>query len=136
MSIHGSCFCGQITYEVTAPLENARFCHCSRCRKVFGGPSSAYAEVRAGSFSWRSGEENLKRYNADAEWGLVFCDTCGSALAGMLANEVHGVTLGTVDGDPGVEIGMHIYVASKAPWDHIGGDAPQFFAGPTDANAT
>jgi hypothetical protein len=54
----------------------------------------------------------------------------------MLANEVHGVTLGTVDGDPGVEIGMHIYVASKAPWDHIGGDAPQFFAGPTDANAT
>jgi hypothetical protein len=46
----------------------------------------------------------------------------------MLANEVHGVTLGTVDGDPGVEIGMHIYVASKAPWDHIGGDAPQFFA--------
>jgi hypothetical protein len=25
-----------------------------------------------------------------------------------------------------VEIEMHIFVGSKAPWDHIGGDAPQF----------
>jgi hypothetical protein len=57
-------------------------------------------------------------------------------LAGLLANEVHGITLGTVDGDPGVEIAMHIYVASKAPWDHIGGDAPQFLAGSTSENAT
>ena len=136
MSISGSCFCGLITYEVTAPLENARSCHCSRCRKAFGGPSSAYAEVKAGSFSWRTGEENLKRYDAEANWGLAFCEKCGSALAGLLANEVHGITLGTVDGDPGVEIAMHIYVASKAPWDHIGGDAPQFLAGSTDENAT
>jgi hypothetical protein len=39
---------------------------------------------------------------------------------------VHGVTLGSVDGDPGVEIDMHIFVDSKAPWDRIGGDAPQY----------
>ena len=37
-----------------------------------------------------------------------------------------GVTLGTVDGDPGVEIERHIFVGSKAPWDHIGGSARQF----------
>jgi hypothetical protein len=36
------------------------------------------------------------------------------------------VTLGSVDGDPGVRIEMHIFVGSKAAWDHIGGDAPQF----------
>jgi len=39
---------------------------------------------------------------------------------------VHGVTLGSVDGDPGVQIEMHIFVDSRAPWDHIGGNAPQF----------
>src|SRR5260221_4760511 len=33
---------------------------------------------------------------------------------------------GSVDGDPGVQIDMHIFVDSKAPWDHIGGNAPQF----------
>ena len=136
MAISGSCSCGLVTYEVTAPLENARSCHCSRCRKAFGGPSSAYAEVRPGSFSWKTGEANLRRYDADADWGLVFCDRCGSALAGMLTSDVHGITLGTVDGDPGVEIAMHIHVASKAPWDHIGGDAPQFPAGPIGDTAT
>ena len=136
MAISGSCFCGKVTYEVTAPLENARSCHCSRCRKVFAGAASAYAEVASGSFSWRTGKEKLKRYNADGNWGLVFCNTCGSALAGMLSDEVHGITLGTVDGDPGIEIEMHIYVASKAPWDHIGGEAPQFSEGPTNANST
>lgn len=136
MSIGGSCFCGRVTYEVTAPLANARSCHCSKCRKAFGGPSSAYAEVEHGSFSWKTGEENLRRYKANADWGLIFCGTCGSALAGMLRDEVHGITLGTVDGDPGVHIAMHIHVASKAPWDHIGGDAPQFMEGPTDEIAT
>jgi len=31
---------------------------------------------------------------------------------------------------------MHIHVASKAPWDHIGGDAPQYVEGPMDEVAT
>jgi hypothetical protein len=44
----------------------------------------------------------------------------------MHDGEVHGVALGTVDGDPGVQIEMHIFVDSKAPWDCIGGNAPQY----------
>jgi hypothetical protein len=36
-------------------------------------------------------------------------------------------TLETVDGDPGVQIEMHIFVGSKGSWDHIGGSAPQHF---------
>lgn len=130
MPITGSCLCGQISYTVSVPLENARCCHCSRCRKAFGGPSSAYAEVKTGSFSWTRGQENLKQYDTADHWGLVFCSRCGSALVGVLDDEVHGIVLGTVDGDPGVEISMHIHVASKAPWDDICGDAPQFLEDP------
>jgi hypothetical protein len=132
MSISGSCFCGIVTYEVSASLQNARSCHCSRCRKAFGGPSSAYAEVQTGSFRWATGQTNVKQYRVNDGWALAFCDRCGSALAGILDDEVHGITLGTVDGDPGVEIAMHIHVASKAPWDHIGGDAPRFPEGPEE----
>ena len=36
------------------------------------------------------------------------------------------MTLGSLDGDPKVQIEMHIFVGSKAAWDHIGGTAPQF----------
>jgi hypothetical protein len=54
-------------------------------------------------------------------------------LCGNHDGDVHGVTLGSVDGDPGVRIEMHLFVGSKAAWDEIGGDAPKFDAAPPHA---
>lgn len=131
MTLTGGCFCGRVRYSISAPLRDARSCHCSRCRKAFSGAGSAYAEVEPGTFSWVEGQGELTRYASSPGWGLCFCRTCGTTLCGMYRGAVHGVTLGSVDGDPGVAIEMHIFVGSKAPWDHIGGDAPQFDEGPT-----
>ena len=78
------------------------------------------------SHRWTTGEEKVKHYDVHGGWSLAFCSECGSTLAGVLEGVVHGITLGTVNGDPKVEIESHIYVESKAPWDHIGGDAPQY----------
>jgi hypothetical protein len=126
MKLTGGCFCGQIRYEIGAPLKNARSCHCSRCRKAFSGAGSAYAEIEPGSFMWTAGEKCVVAYESMPGWGLAFCGRCGSTLCGIHNSQVHGVTLGCIDGDPGVEIAMHIFVGSRAPWDHIGGDAPQY----------
>jgi hypothetical protein len=122
----GGCFCGRVRYSIAAPLRAARSCHCSRCRKAFSGAGSAYAEVQPGSFAWTSGADNVTRHESAPGWGLAFCRTCGTTLCGWYRDEIHGVTLGSVDGDPGVSIEKHIFVGSKAPWDHIGGDAPQY----------
>ena len=131
VQITGGCFCGSVTYGILGSLHSARACHCSRCRKVFSGAGSAYAEIdENGTFRWTSGEDGLARYSSMPGWEIAFCRTCGTTLAGINAGTVHGVTLGTVDGDPGVEIEMHIFVGSKAPWDHIGGAAPQYPKGP------
>lgn len=130
MSLTGGCFCGRVRYTITAPLKHARSCHCSRCRKTFSGAGSAYAEIEPGTLSWTAGEKNLRQYEAAPGWGLQFCGTCGSTLCGTHNGQIHGVTLGCVDGDPGVQIEMHIFVGSRAPWDHIGGNAPQYEAGP------
>ncbi len=126
MKLQGGCFCGAVRYRITKALRAARACHCSRCRKAFSGAGSAYAEVEPGSFIWTAGEATLSEYSSQAGWGLRFCGTCGTTLCGVHQGEVHGVTLGSVDGDPGVDIEYHIFVDSKAPWDHIGGSAPQF----------
>jgi hypothetical protein len=115
-----------VRYSIASPLKAARSCHCSRCRKAFSGAASAYGEVSPGTFSWVSGEDNLTSYESAAGFGLCFCRTCGTTLCGTYQGSVHGVTLGSVDGDPGVEIEFHLFVGSKARWDHIGGDAPQF----------
>lgn len=124
--ITGECFCSTISYELDGHLQNARSCHCSRCRKAFSGASSAYAELAPGSTIAWNGKENLATYSSAEGWAIGFCRNCGSTLCGLWNGQVHGITLGCVNGDPGVEIEMHIFTGSKAPWDHIGGNAPQF----------
>lgn len=126
MTLTGGCFCGQLRYQIDQPLGPGRSCHCSRCRKAFSGTGSAYAEVVPGSFTWTAGADQLTQYETTPGWGMGFCKRCGSTLCGLNEGKVHGVTLGSVDGDPGVQIEMHIFVGSKAPWDHIGGSAPQY----------
>ena len=39
----GGGFCGAITYQLAGPLAPATRCHCSMCRKRFGGTGSAMA---------------------------------------------------------------------------------------------
>jgi hypothetical protein len=125
--IEGECFCGTVQYRIDGDLTRARSCHCSRCRKAFSGASSAYAElVDPESLIWVSGSDNLQNFSSQQDWELVFCKTCGTTICGTHQGHMHGVALGTVNGDPGVEIEAHIFVGSKAPWDHIGGSAPQF----------
>jgi hypothetical protein len=125
--IQGGCFCGSIRYELDGALQKARACHCSRCRKAFSGASSAYAELAPSStIEWLSGKDILTICETGEGWGMGFCSRCGSTLCGMRSGQVHGLTLGCIDGDPGVEIEMHIFVGSRAPWDHIGGHAPQY----------
>ena|ERR1041384_7848206 len=127
MKLEGGCFCGAVRYKIEGSLGRVSACHCSRCRKAFSGASSVYAEIAAeGTFSWVSGEHELAEYTSPKGWGLAFCRICGSTLCGIFDGKVHGITLGTVDGDPGVQIEAHTFVGSKAPWDHIGGGAPQF----------
>jgi hypothetical protein len=133
--IRGGCFCGAVRYQIDGALDRATACHCSRCRKAFSGASSAYAEIEDGrTFSWVTGEGEVTRHISGKGWGLVFCRICGSTLCGMFDGKVHGVTLGTVDGDPGVQIERHTFVGSKASWDHIGGSAPQFQEEPPDSS--
>ena len=125
--IKGECFCGTVQYEIDSTLINARACHCSRCRKAFSSASSAFAEIADSSkFRWSAGENNIQQYSSEKGWGLGFCSICGSTICGLYQGSVMGITLGSVNGDPGVEIERHIFVDSKAPWDHIGGSANQF----------
>lgn len=130
MTTTGECFCGQIKYQINGKLKDARSCHCSRCRKAFSSQASAYALVDADAFKWLTGEHLLTSYLSQQEFGLQFCKICGSTLCGTYNGQVHGVTLGCLNGDPDIEIGMHIYVGSKARWEVMPEGITQFQAGP------
>jgi hypothetical protein len=119
LAVTGECFCGAISYVVSGDLRDARSCHCSRCRKAFSGQASAYALVNPDEFKWLKGEEQLASYVGSHGAGLQFCSNCGSTLCGVVDGQVHGVTLGCVNGDPDIEIGYHIFVGSRARWEVI-----------------
>jgi len=131
MAISGECFCGQVAYEISGSLRDARSCHCSRCRKAFSAQASAYAIVEPGEFRWLRGAQHLTSYASHAGFGLQFCRFCGSTLCGIFNGEVHGVTLGCLNDDPEIEIGYHIFVDSKAAWEVMPAGVTQF-AGPLE----
>ena len=126
MTITGECFCGEVRYQVTGGLRDARSCHCSRCRKAFSSQASAYALVNPDEFNWVAGKELLTSYTGQHGFGLQFCSKCGSTLCGIFKGTIHGVTLGCVNGDPKIELGRHIYVGSKASWEAIPDGLPQY----------
>jgi len=130
MVITGECFCGKVTYRINGELRNARSCHCSGCRKAFSSQASAYAEVSSNRFEWLTGEDLLTTYESHQGFGLRFCSRCGSTLCGTFKGDIHGVTLGCVNGDPEIEIGMHIFVGSKAIWEVMPDGVVQFEEGP------
>ena len=126
MTIEGGCLCGKVRYRVDGPLFGVDHCHCSMCRRQHGAAFATYADCAAGDFSWVEGEDIVKLYEAEGGGGWCFCSECGSTLAGTDNGEVTSITLGTVEGDPGVRPESHIFTGSKAVWHEITDDLPQF----------
>lgn len=126
MAVTGSCLCGAVRYEITGTPGRTGHCHCSICRKSHGAAFVTWAMVEPGQFRWTSGAELVAAYESSAQRARCFCSRCGSALVSTLGGNVMEVALGTVDGDPGVRPGEHIFVGSRAPWYEIADALPQF----------
>jgi hypothetical protein len=130
--IRGSCLCGGVRFEYARAVTQVSMCHCSLCRKVSGAASNAVVIVPETDFRWLSGQELRRVFAKPSGWQTSFCETCGSPLPQTLRGAAaYWVPAGLLDDDPGVGIGGHIYVGSKAPWDEIAGTAPRFEGGPT-----
>ncbi len=127
MTVTGSCLCGEVRYEVTAPFLDISQCHCSLCRKISGTAGNATMIVPLAQFRWLAGQDRVREYKTDTRLASHFCTNCGSQVPGTHEEmQMAGVPAGGLDADPGVPVGVHIFVGSKAAWDVIGDDAPQY----------
>jgi hypothetical protein len=126
VTINGGCLCGKVHYEVNGPLFNVHHCHCSLCRRQHGAAFSTYAGLDPKDFKWIVGEDYVKVYETASAAGWGFCTGCGSSLVGTEKGEVNMITLGTVEGDPGIRPDSHVFVGSKAEWYEVSDDIPQF----------
>src|SRR5215510_9490739 len=127
--IVGGCLCGGVRYRLTGPFLRASHCHCSRCRKHSGTSVLTHGRVRREDFHLEAGEALVRVYRP-AGGGAVkaFCSVCGSSLFGGTwpdGAEV-SIRMGAFDDDPGIRPQFHSYVDSRAPWDEIADDLPQY----------
>lgn len=78
-----------------------------------------------------SGQESLRVHAQGAHARKVFCKLCGSSLFGGTWPEGEEVSIrfGSFDDDPGIRPQYHTFVASKAVWDEILDELPQFAEG-------
>lgn len=130
LPLTGGCLCGGVRYEVTEPLLDADYCHCTRCQRRTGTSASVSALVAPGSLRVTSGDELIKAYEPPDGFHELFCSQCGSGLFSEHPQEtdLFYACLGTFDSDPGVRPSYRQYVAYAAVWEPIPEDGLERFS--------
>ena len=98
----GSCLCGKIEYELTAPGFYINNCHCPECRKASGAAFGSFLHIGKDNFKWLKGEDHIQVYEDPPDLMRSFCKICGSCIPTVKNNGVI-VTAGTLDDDPGLK---------------------------------
>ncbi len=125
--IKGSCLCEGVQFAIDGNVSEIGYCHCSKCRKVSGANSNAVLITASKSFNCERGLDLVKTYSMPDGWESTFCSNCGCPLPMIGAEgKLAWVPVGLLDDDPGVGVAQHIFVGSKASWDVIGDQAPQY----------
>lgn len=124
----GGCLCGKIHFEITGPIENIIYCHCSQCRKAQGSAFATNGNVNIKNFKFVSGEDALTGYESSPGQTKFFCAICGSPIISKNVSKPDKVRVrvGVIESDITERPIAHIFVSSKAVWDDIEGYLPQF----------
>jgi hypothetical protein len=90
------------------------------CRKAHGAAFATAVGVSAEGFRLVEGKDAITRYASSDVVVRPFCSRCGSPVPDADASGDQVIlNAGTLDDDPGVRLGAHIFVASKAAWHEI-----------------
>ena len=123
----GSCLCQGIRYEIKGDIGDIIQCHCQRCRKANGTAFATNAPINSADFKITQGENLVKKFavNGVYRW---FCGECGSPLISSrdAQPELYRIRIGSLDTPLDQKPTMHIFAASKAEWESICDDLPQY----------
>lgn len=126
----GACLCGRVRFEIRGEIDSIVYCHCSRCRKAQGSAFATNGNVSAGKFKFVSGEKELTAYELAPGETKFFCRHCGSPVISRSKSKPDNVRvrLGVIESDISERPRAHIFSTSKANWEVIEGDLPQYEA--------
>lgn len=126
----GSCLCGSVHFTAAEFTAGIFKCHCSKCRKAFGGASSAAALCDEAQFSWDAGEAQISEHLSDSGFLRRFCSECGCILPQHLPDYAsYWIPVGLLDDEPPLTLKTHIYVDSRATWEVLDEHTPRLAEG-------
>lgn len=154
-TVHGSCLCGDVTWEAEGPFElahhchrgrcpclcggvgfaiegpatTARYCHCTRCRRARAAAHATNLVAPIASVRFLRGADRVRTYKVpEARWfSQSFCADCGGKLPRLdPARGIAIVPMGALDDDPGMRAVCQIFVGSKAPWIDLDPGIPPY----------
>lgn len=131
--LSGSCLCGDIHYQLDHDIDLLIFCHCSRCRKESSSTFNTATPIPANCFTVTQGQEKLAVFKTENGVSRTLCPKCGSHFYTVRDSspETFRLRAGTLDSPIYPSKKMHIFTGSKASWDNICDDYPQFDGMPT-----
>jgi len=124
----GSCLCNKVKYEISGAIKNIIYCHCSKCRKAQGSAFATNGNVDEINFKFINGEHALTSYESSPGQTKFFCKYCGSPIISKnnKTPEIIRVRIGSIESDITEKPEAHIFVNSKANWEKINDNLPQY----------
>ena len=122
----GKCLCGAVEYSVADEFRYSLICHCSQCRRATGAANKPFAGIERTKLAITTGQTSLLRFG-DEDDHDIRCGKCGSFLYSVVRDgEYVHVALGSLVDSPTIRPSAHIFVGSKAEWETISDDLPQY----------
>ncbi|MDY0191640.1 MAG: GFA family protein [Desulfuromonas sp.] len=116
----GSCLCGSVQFEIEGNFDSFYLCHCKNCQKDTGSAHAANLFSESAILTWCKGKEFVKTYILpNTQHSKSFCINCGSALPTQAENmNSIVVPAGSLDSTLNIRPNAHLFVSSKASWEH------------------
>jgi len=104
----GSCFCGEVKFEMTGEPVAMGYCHCSSCRQWSAGPVNAFTLWQPAALKVTQGEANIGTYSKTPASFRKWCSKCGGHLftdhPGFGLVDVYAALLPKLGFEPGVHV--------------------------------
>lgn len=73
----GSCFCGEVRFEVSGQPAGMGYCHCESCRHWSAGPVNAFTLWKPEALRVTHGADSIGTYNKTEKSFRKWCRKCG-----------------------------------------------------------
>lgn len=78
--LKGSCFCGEVQFEVAGQPAAMGYCHCDSCRHWSAGPVNAFSLWDPQALRITRGAQSIGTYNKTPISYRKWCKSCGGHL--------------------------------------------------------